>query len=65
MRNAIIKFVFALSIIGIYMGCEYICSNGINIFAILTIVISLIIFKWFISVNQNYFQKKVNKMLGR
>lgn len=64
MKNKIIKTVMIIDIIlFIYSICAI--EKYCNIQSILLSFITIFIFAWFISVNQNYFQKKVDKMLGR
>lgn len=64
MKNKIIKMVMIIDIICMVMGFCAI-EKYTNVLSVLITVFSLLIFAWFISVNQNYFQKKVDKMLGR
>lgn len=64
MKNIIIKTVMILDIIFMIIGFCAI-EKYTNILSVLFTIFTLLIFVWFISVNQNYFQKKVDRMLGR
>ena len=64
MKNKIIKMVMILDIICMIIGFCAI-EKYANVFSVLFTAFTILIFAWFISVNQNYFQKKVDRMLGR
>lgn len=64
MKNIIIKMVMIIDIICMVMGFCAI-EKYCNIFSVLFTAFTILIFAWFISVNQNYFQKKVDKMLRK
>lgn len=64
MKNKIIKTVMVIDIICMIIGFCAI-EKYANVFSVLFTVFTTLIFAWFISVNQNYFQKKVDRMLGR
>lgn len=64
MKNKIIKMVMIIDIICMVMGFCAI-EKYANVFSVLFTAFTILIFAWFISVNQNYFQKKVDRMLGR
>lgn len=64
MKNKIIKMVMIIDIICMVMG---VCAieKYTNVLSVLITAFSLLIFGWFILINQNYFQKKVDRMLRR
>lgn len=64
MKNIIIKTVMIIDIICMIIGFCAI-EKYTNILSVLFTIFTLLIFAWFISVNQNYFQKKVDRILGR
>lgn len=64
MKNKIIKTVMVIDIICMIIGFCAI-EKYANVFSVLFTVFTALIFAWFVSVNQNYFQKKVDRMLGR
>ena len=64
MKNIIIKMVMIIDIMCMVMGFCAI-EKYCNIFSILFTIFTILIFAWFILINQNYIQKKVDRMLGR
>lgn len=64
MKNKIIKMVIIIDIICMIIGFCAI-EKYANVFSVLFTAFTILIFAWFISVNQNYFQKRVDRMLGR
>ena len=64
MKNKIIKMVMILDIICMIIGFCAI-EKYTNVFSILFTVFTILILAWFVLINQNYFQKKIDKMLGR
>ena len=64
MKNTIIKMVMIIDIICMVMGFCAI-EKYANLFSVLFTAFTILIFAWFILINQNYIQKKVDRMLGR
>lgn len=64
MKNKIIKIVMVLDIIFMLIGFCAI-EKYTNVLSVLITAFSLLIFSWFILINQNYIQKKVDRILGR
>lgn len=64
MKNKIIKMVIIIDIICMIIGFCAI-EKYTNVFSILFTVFTILILAWFVLINQNYFQKKIDKMLGR
>ena len=64
MKNKVIKMVMIIDIICMVMGFCAI-EKYTNVLSVLITAFSLLIFAWFILINQNYIQKKVDRMLGR
>ena len=64
MKNLIIKIVMIIDIISMIIGfcaIEKYCNFSSILFTLFTILI----FAWFILINQEYFQKKVDRIIGR
>lgn len=64
MKNKIIKMVMIIDIICMVMGFCAI-EKYTNVVSVLFTVFTVLILAWFVSVNQSYFQKKVDRMLRR